>query len=131
MEMQFKKFRSLGEPILVASTSGHAATLTQDFTTIPSVLWAEAYASGAVSEDMVESGMKEYIASKKAEKEEDLLKEREEIKESLRTIFNNPVGVVDEKGRLVHRKAIGAIGKPVKKDVIDELWAELVAESEE
>ena len=131
MEMKFKKFRSLGDPIYIVSTSGHAASIHSDFTEIPSILWSEAYSKGAVSEDMSTSGMQEYIESKKREKQEEIEKEREEIKESLRSIFSNPVGVVDSSGKLVHRKAIAAIGKPVKKDLIDELWNELVKESEE
>jgi hypothetical protein len=130
MEMKFKKFRSSGDPILVASTSGHAVTLTSEFTPVPSILWADAYSLGGISEDMGGSGMQEYIESKKAEKAEAIQNERDEIKEALRSIYSNPVGVIDSNGRLVHRKAIAAIGKPVKKDLIDELWNELVQESE-
>ena len=37
---------------------------------------------------------------------------------------------LDSKNNLVFRKVIGLIGKPVKKDLVDSIWDEVVTESE-
>ena len=129
--VEFKQFRSPGENIRVASPSGHVAMITKDFSPIPDFLWKEAYANGAVSEDMQDRSMDAYIQTKKAEKEKEELLEFESIKESLKAIMNNPVGYLTSNGDLVHRKAIAAIGKPVKKDVIDKAWKELTENLED
>lgn len=128
---QFKNFRSPGEDIRVVSTSGHVAIITKDLISLPDILWKEAYANGAVSEDMSidkNDELAKYIEGQKKVKEEEEAKELAEIKESLKGIYHNPVGVVDEKGKLSTRKAIAAIGRPVKADIINKLWAELVQE---
>lgn len=129
--VEFKKFRSPGEDIRVASLSGHIALITKELVPIPDFLWKEAYANGAISEDMKNNSMDSYIASKKLEKEQEELLEFEKIKNSLREIKDNPVGYVTSNGDLVHRKAIAAIGRPIKKDVIDKAWKEIVAELED
>ena len=123
--VEFKQFRSPGKDIRITAPSGHVAIITSDLAPIPDFLWKEAYANGAVSEDMQDKSMDAYIQTKKVEKEKEELSEFESIKESLRTIMNNPVGYVTSHGDLVHRKAIAAIGKPVKKDIIDKAWKEL------
>jgi hypothetical protein len=126
--MQFKNFRSPGDPIRVASVSGHVAYIEKEFIPVPSELWGLAYAAGALSSDMKVDDMSTFISEKKKEQEEQELKEREEIKDALREAFKNPVGYVDKEGRPVVRKVLGIIGKPVKKDMIDSIWDELVKE---
>jgi hypothetical protein len=125
--VQFKNFRSPDKhkDIRVTSLSGHVATISAEFSPIPDFLWRDAYASGAISEDMVVNDMDSYIQSKKAEQEAEAAEEFEAIKDALRKIMDQPVGYVNDKGELSHRKAIAAIGKPVKKDVIDKAWKEL------
>jgi len=128
--MKFKKFRSGGEDIRVVSTDGHMGYLTNEFTSLPDVLWADAYSKGAIAEDMNVGGLDEFILSKKLEKEEEDRKEKEDIKEILKTVFASPIGYLDSKNNLVARKVVGLIGKPVKKEVIEAIWEEIVAESE-
>ena len=126
--MEFKKFRSPGEPIRVVSTSGNIAIIDNDLASIPSDLWAQAYASGAISEDMKVSDMVSYISDKKKEQEDKELEERLAIKKVLKTAFDNPVGYVDKDSKPVVRKLLGLLGKPVKKDLIDSIWEELTQE---
>lgn len=128
--MKFKQFRSTGKDIRVVSTSGHVGLITSEFTPLPSVLWAEAYASGAVAEDMKVDNLDTFVASKKKEKEDEELKERLEIKAILKNVFANPIGYLDAKNNLVFRKVIGLVGKPVKKELVDSIWDEVVSESE-
>ena len=126
---EFKMFRSVGEDIRVTSPIGHTAIITKELISLPSELWGNAYSQGAVSSDMKDTSFSNFIEEQKLKKEEEDAVERESIKESLRTIFNNPVGVTNAKGELIHRKAIATVGKPVKKDVLDSIWSELVEES--
>ena len=127
--MKFKQFRSDGKDIRVVSTTGHVGLITSEFAPLPSVLWAEAYSAGAIAEDMKVDGMAEFVALKKQEKEDEDLKERLEIKEVLKKVFENPIGYLDSKNNLVFRKVIGLIGKPVKKELVDSIWDEVVEES--
>lgn len=128
--MKFKQFRSGGKDIRVVSTSGHVGLITSEFSPLPDVLWAEAYTSGAIAEDMKADDLSDFVAQKKQEKEDEELKERLEIKEILKGVFEQPVGYLDSKNNLVVRKVIGLIGRPVKKELIDSIWDEIVAESE-
>lgn len=129
--MEYKKFRSTKGTIFISSTSGHAATLTPtEFKEIPDVLWGPAYSYGAVSEDMIlpKEAMDKFVEEKKQEIEEASLKEREEMKDALREVFQNPQGNVDKEGMIKYQVAVKAIKKAVKKEVIAELWNELAEE---
>ena len=127
--MEFKKFRSPGiEEIRIADLSGHAATLSPEYTSIPSILWGQAYALGAISEDMQVNDMDSFISQKKREAEELVLKEREEVKVVLRQILKEPQGFLDKEGKPLTRKVIGLMEKPVKKDLVDSVWEELIKE---
>lgn len=127
--MEFKKFRSPGiEEIRIADLSGHAATLSPEYTPIPSILWGQAYALGAISEDMQVNDMDSFISQKKREAEELVLKEREEVKVVLRQILKEPQGFLDKEGKPLIRKVIGLMEKPVKKDLVDSVWEELIKE---
>lgn len=128
--MKFKQFRSGGEDIRVESRDGHMGYITNEFVSLPDVLWADAYSKGAIAEDMKVDGMEEFISMKKQEKEDEEIKEREEIKTILKGVFESPIGYLDSKNNLITRKVIGLIGKPVKKDLIDSIWEEIVSESE-
>jgi hypothetical protein len=128
--MKFKQFRSGGEDIRVESRDGHMGYITNEFVSLPDVLWADAYSKGAIAEDMNVGGLDEFILSKKLEKEEEDKKEREEIKVILKGVFDSPIGYLDSKNNLVTRRVVSLIGKPVKKEIIDSIWEEIVAESE-
>lgn len=127
----FKNFRSPGDEIRIASTSGHIATIGPEFVPVHSSLWREAYASGAVSEDMKGSDMNDYVAKKKKEKEEEEAAEYLHVLSSLKEIVNNPTGFLDANGVIIHRKAIALIGKPTKKDIVDKAWAEITSNLED
>lgn len=126
-----KKFRSPdGKEIRIATLSGHVAIIGNELRDLPELLWSPAYAAGAISEDIKSESMDDYIASKKKEAEEKDAQERSEIKGILQSLFENPKDYLDSKGNLVQRKVIPLIGKPIKKEVIDSIWAEIVKESE-
>jgi uncharacterized protein (DUF2267 family) len=129
--MEFKKFRSTKGTIFVTSTSGHAATLTEkEFKSIPEILWGPAYSYGAVSEDMIlpKEAMDKFVEERKQELEESSQKERQEMKDALREVFQNPQGNVDKEGMIKYQVAIKVLKKAVKKEVIAELWNELAEE---
>lgn len=129
--MEFKKFRSTGSPIFLASITGHAASIGSELTEVPDVLWGQAYAAGAISEDMQVDSMAKYLEEKKEEQAQELQKEREAIKTALIGVYNNPVGYVDKNNRPLTRKILGVLQKTVKKDVIDSIWDEIIAEQPE
>lgn len=131
MTIQFKQFRTTGKDIRITSVSGHVAIITKEFSSIPSILWGEAYAAGAISEDMKSTDLNDFIEAEKTKKKEELDKEKEDLKNTLRTAFNNPISYVDKNNNPVHRKLIALIGKPIKKDLIDSLWNELIEENKD
>ena len=127
-----KRFRSNGKDIRVASLKGPVAIISKEFRELPESLWALAYAQGAISEDMTASpSIDQYILEKKKEQETKDLNERLEIKNILKSLFDNPKDIVNGQGLLIHRKVIQFIGKPVKKDILDSIWKEVVEESTE
>lgn len=129
MTIQFKNFRSPGEDIRVSSLSGHVAIISKEFSPVPSFMWGDAYSLGAISEDMVSKDMDTFIANKKAEQDEAAKKERDIVKEILRTALENPISYLDKHNNLIHRKAIALIGMPIKKDILDSIWNELLEET--
>ncbi|UOF79363.1 hypothetical protein [Caudoviricetes sp.] len=128
---KYKKFRSPGEDIRALSNLGHIAIVSKDFISLPDCLWSSAYAQGAISEDMIVSSVDEYVIEKKAEQEEKKRSEREELKDKLRTIIDNPNEYLDGRGNLSYRKALSITKMVVKKDLLDEVWSELINELEE
>lgn len=128
--MEYRKFRSPSKPIFIASVSGHSISIGEDFTEVPDILWGQAYAAGALSEDMKIDSMASYLKEKEEEQEQERLKDREEIKKALLEVYKKPVGFVDNNNRPLTRKVLGLLQKPVKKDVIDSVWDEIVAEQE-
>lgn len=128
--MNRKNFRSPAEDIFIASLSGHAVLITKEFTSVPDSLWGQAYAKGAISEDMVSSDMSDFIESKKKERDEVEAKERIDMKEKMREAFNAPIGYLDKNNNVVHRKIISLLNTPIKKDLVDSIWAELASETE-
>lgn len=126
--MEFKKFRTSGDTIFISSLSGHSASIGNEYEVVPSILWSQAYASGAISEDMQVNDMDSFISQKKREAEELTLKEREEVKVALRRIIKEPQGFLDKEGKPLTRKVIGLMEKPVKKDLVDSVWEELIKE---
>lgn len=130
--MSIKKFKSNGEDIRVTSILGHVAIISKEFRELPEILWSEAYSKGAISSDMTSlPEIQEYIEDKKKEQKQKENEEIEYIKDKLRSIYLNPKDIIDNKGVLVHRKAIYSIGKPVKKDILDSLWSEVIKEFDE
>ncbi len=126
--MEYKKFRSPDKPIFISSTSGHSVSLHKELQEVPSILWAEAYAAGAISEDMQVSSMSSYLAEKEKEVKDQKNSEREELKKVLLGVYKNPVGFVDKDNRPLTRRIIGLINKPVKKDLVDSVWDEILSE---
>lgn len=126
--MEYKKFKSSGDPIFISSVTGFAASIGSEFESVPSILWKDAYAAGAISEDMNVPSISDYIQEKKQEKEEKLKEEREVIKEKLREVIKDPTNYVDSNGRPLARKVMTLLGQPTKKELIDSVWDELVSE---
>lgn len=125
-----KQFRSPGADIRVSSTSGHVAIITKDLRPLHQSLWAQAYTLGALSEDMKEPpSILTYLAEKK---EEAIVQEEADfaaIKKALLPAIANPSEYLNAKNELIYRKTISLIGKPVKKDVIEKAWEELINEN--
>lgn len=126
--MNFKKFRSESGEIRVASSSGHVALITTELANIPEVLWPQAYAAGAISEDMRVDSMVDYIAEKKAELAKEAADKRAELKDKLRTIISDPTPYVDKDNRLIYKKVLGIIGAPIKREELDSAWDEILKE---
>ena len=126
--MNTKMFRSPGETLYVSSKFGHTAVITKELIAIPQELWSMAYAAGAVSEEMKDASLSQYVADKKKEAEDEADTERARVKGILKGLYNNPAKIVDNAGRVSHRKAIAAIGSPIKKDLLDSIWQELTNE---
>ena len=127
--MEFKTFFSpTSEDIRAASTSGHAVTITPEGVSVPDILWPLAYSLGAVSSDMKVSAVSSYVEEKKREALEAKVKERQAIKEVLIKAKDNPVVNFNADGTPSARKIMALYGSPVKKDLIDEIWDEIVQE---
>jgi hypothetical protein len=130
--MQYKKFKSPKDDIHIADTSGHCMILNdREFRDVPEFFWGLAYSAGALTPDMQVSSITSFIEEKKQEiiaKEEE---ERKKIKDKMRQAYLEPVTFLDLKGKLIQRKIVSLLGQPIKKDLMDEIWAELVAEGEE
>ena len=126
--MNTKMFRSPGEDLHVSSKYGHTALITKEFIALPQELWSMAYAAGAVSEEMKDTSLSQYVADKKKEAEDEAAIERARVKSILKGLYDNPAKVVDNAGKISHRKAIVAIGSPIKKDLLDAIWQELTDE---
>jgi uncharacterized protein (UPF0335 family) len=127
---EFKRFRSTGEELRLVSTSGHCFLIGKDLVSIPDFLWKEAYSLGAVSEDMKTDSMKEFIESEKEKLKRLQEEERAAIKAKIKEVFDNPVGYVDNTNRPIVRKIVAYTKRQLKRDLIDELWDEILAESE-
>ena len=126
--MRFKSFRSPKEDIRVESDSGHMGYITKEFAPLPEVLWGAAYTFGAISEDVVVSDLDSFVIAKKKEQDAVEAVEYQSIKESLKVIFINPIGYLDKSNNLILRKVIAFIGRPVKRDLVDSIWEEVVSE---
>lgn len=124
-----KLFRSNGADIRVASLNGQVAIISSEFRELPESLWPEAYAMGAISSDMTAApSVTDYVQQKKKEQEEKEITERAELKTLFISLYDNPKDVVNNAGQLVHRKIVQLVGRPLKRDFIDEIWNEVVAE---
>lgn len=128
--MEFKEFRSPKGDLHLSSTSGHMAVLSSEFVSIPDILWADAYIKGAIASDTNVDNMDAFVQGKKEEQRIQEMLEREEVKLTLKTIFDSPIGFLNSKNGLIISKAVALIGKPVKREVIESVWDEVVAESE-
>ena len=129
-EVKYKQFRSVGAPLRIDLPTGHMYTLFNEFIPLPQHVWAEAYSLGAVSEDVKNEDLNDYIKEKVGEAEEALLEERQKAKDILKVAFQEPFNLLDKNNKLIHRKAIALVGFPIKRDMLDEIWNELIEESE-
>ena len=132
--MDTKKFKAPNgkDDIRVALLSGHACIITQEFLPLGELYWNEAYAAGAVSEDMTEDvSVKQALQEKKKEVDAEADAFYKELKEKLTEIYNKPVGLIDKNGYPLYRKVTSAMKKAVKKDLITKAWEEIKQENEE
>lgn len=104
--------------------------LGHEFRDVPEFLWSAAYSSGAQAEDMKIESVSTFIEEKKQEAIIKANKEREAIKDKMRTIYANPVTFLDAKDRLIQRKVVSLIKQPIKRDLMDEIWDEIITENE-
>jgi hypothetical protein len=126
--MQRKNFRTVGDDIYLADLSGHAVYITAEFSPVPDILWSLAYGAGAISEDMTSPDVSDYNDSKKKEQEAIDADNRLVIKNKMREAFENPLTYLDKNDNVIHRKIIGLVNQPIKKDLVDAIWSELSAE---
>ena len=131
--MDSKKFKAPnGKPdIRIAMTSGHVCIIGQEFIELWPIFWSEAYAAGALSEDMTEDRS---VKQALVEKAKAMQIEEDEffvfLKEQLTTIYNKPTGNIDRDGNPLYRKVISLVKKTVKKDLIEKAWDEIKLENE-
>jgi hypothetical protein len=129
--MEYKNFKSAGgELIHISSLSGHQVVLGKEFKEVPDILWSQAYSLGALSEDMQVTSVKNHIEEKRLELLAQEAADRAIIKDKMQTAYQNPAIYLDAKSKLVQRKIISLLGKPIKRDLMDEIWAEIVTENE-
>jgi hypothetical protein len=130
--MEYKNFKSAnGELIYLSSLSGHSVVVGKDFVEVPDCLWGMAYSLGALSEEMKVASVTNYIEEKRLEAEKEAAAERADIKEKMQIAYQEPALYLDAKNKLIQRKIVSLLGKPIKRDFMDEIWAEIVAENEE
>jgi hypothetical protein len=129
--MEYKNFKSAGgESIHISSLSGHQVVLGKEFREVPDILWSQAYSLGALSEEMHVPSVKNHIEEKRLELLEKEAQDRQEIKSKMQVAYQNPAIYLDAKSKLIQRKVISLLGKPIKRDLMDEIWAEIVTENE-
>lgn len=131
--METKNFKAPNgqEDIRVALTSGHACVLGQEFMPLPPIYWAEAYAAGAVSDDMTEEvSVKKALAEQAKEKKKIDEEFYQELKTKLTEVYNKPTGLIDREGFPLYRKVTSIMKKAVKKDLITKAWEEIKTENE-
>lgn len=129
--MEYKNFKSAnGELIYIAALSGHLVVLTGEFKELPDILWSQAYALGALSEDMRVTSVVNHIEQKRLEAIAKEAEERASIKDRMQVAYQNPAIYLDSKDKLVQRKIVSLLNKPIKRDLMDEIWAEIVIENE-
>jgi hypothetical protein len=129
--MEYKNFKSAnGELIYVTSLSGHSVVLTGKFKSVPDILWSQAYALGGLSEDMKVASIKNHIEEKRLEALAKEAEERAIIKEKMQIAYQNPALYLDTKNKLIQRKVVSLLKQPIKRDLMDEIWSEIVIENE-
>lgn len=126
--MNFKKFKSLNGDIAVSNTLGHSAVISSEYVSIPESLWGDAYAKGAVPEDVKIRDFNSYVNEQKALQDMNAAEELASIKEKLKWVYENPNGYLKPKGDLDIRKVLIYLKEPVKSEVILKAWNELVSE---
>lgn len=125
-----KKFRSSnGKDIRIALTSGEVAIVGKSWRELPESLWGPAYAQGAISDDMKVPSVENYIKEKQDEQKVKDEQERMEVKNILRSLYDSPKDILGPNGQLLHRKVIQFVGRPLKREYIDPIWDEVVAEN--
>ena len=131
--MDSKRFKAPNckPDIRVAMLTGHTCIIGQEFVELGPVFWSEAYAAGALSEDMTEDRS---VKQALVEKAKEMQAEEDEffafLKEQLLTIYNKPTGNIDKNGNPLYRKVISLVKKTVKKDIIEKAWNEIKQENE-
>jgi len=130
--MAYKQFKSPKGDIRLSDTSGHVMILNEnEFRDVPEFFWHLAYANGALTPDMKIDSVISFVEEKRLEAIAKENAERAKIKEKMKYAYKEPITFVDQKGKLIQRKIVSLLGQPIKKDLMDEIWDEIVAEGEE
>jgi hypothetical protein len=129
-KMEYKKFKSPKGEIRLLSPDGHVMLLGKEFRDVPEFLWSDAYSKGALASDMKIDSVKNHIEEKRLELLAQEAKERELIKEKMQVAYQNPALYLDAKNRLIQRKIVSLLGKPIKRDLMDDIWDEIIIENE-
>jgi len=128
-----KKFKAPNgsEDLRVVTMSGHITIIGQEYKELPEFFWSEAYSQGALSEDMTDKKtFDEAVAEKAAEVKKTDKEFFEFLKEQLKTIYDNPTGQVDKFGNPIYRRVVSLVKKPVKKELIQKAWGQIVKQAE-
>jgi len=129
--MAYKQFKSPKGDIRLADLSGHVMILNEnEFRDVPEFFWHLAYSAGALTPDMKIDSVVSFVEEKRLEAVAKENIEREKIKEKMRYAYKEPITFLDIKGKLIQRKIVSLLGQPIKKDLMDEIWNEIVAEGE-
>jgi len=127
--MSEKLFSAPRGNIRVALLNGQATTITSTPKPLPECFWADAYAKGAVTGDMVDTSIADKIAKEVKAKEDLVLKQTKELKECLQGIFKESGGFLGKDNKPIARRVSAKLGRAVNKPEVLDLWDEIVEAS--
>jgi hypothetical protein len=125
---EYKRFKSNTE-IHLANTLGRSVVIGKDFAPVHQSFWGEAYAAGAIPEDVKTNDLKEFVREQRELKKEEEKESLTELREKLLWIYENPNDFLNPSGSLNIRKVVAKVQMPVKADVILSLWDKIVKDN--